>query len=307
MSEQTASGQGQSPLYVRPPMPEFGRLEYKYLVPKELLPDLRRAIAPYVRLDGFCASRPDRQYTIRSIYYDTRRFACYDEKFDGFRLKKKLRIRGYNQPGPESVVFLEIKRKEEDFISKSRAPVPWSRVGEVFAGYGPAAALPFEPGSAAAEAAGRFLYNYYRRRMLPTALIAYEREAFFGRFNPLLRFTLDRNVRSRLYPQLSSLYSDRDARFVMPNHFVFEVKFYLHLPQWVRHVVQQFDLQRLAVSKYALGIEAHRVEKKELRNIGHTVEFPERPEPLERRRVEKWVDGVLEGAGTATASHDKER
>ncbi len=274
-----------------------GRLEYKYVVPKSLLPELRAALRPYVCLDGFCASCAAKQYTVRSIYYDTRRFGCYDEKFDGFRLKKKLRIRGYNQPGPDSTVFLEIKRKQEDFISKSRAPVRWDRIEQVFAGYGPASELPFAPGSAEAEAAGRFLYNYYRRRMMPLVLVAYEREAFFGRFDPRLRLTFDRNIRSRLYPRLAELYVDRDLKFLIPGHFVFEVKFYMNLPQWVRGVVQRFDLQRTAFSKFGLGIEVHRVEKKELRNIGHTVEFPDSPLPLEKRRLETWVDGVLLEAG----------
>lgn len=259
---------------VRPRPVAYGRLEYKYLVPKELTDELRAAMKPYVCHDAFCGACPQKEYTVRSIYYDNRRFSCYDEKFDGFRLKKKLRIRGYNTPQPDSVVFLEIKRKQEDFISKSRAPVAWSRLPAVFSGYGSSARLPFAPGTPEAGAAGRFLYNYYRRRMLPVVLIAYEREAFFGRFDPMLRFTFDKNVRSRMYPALGSLYVDRDATFVMPDHFVFEVKFYSFLPAWVRTLVQRFELRRLAISKYAMGIDVQRVEKKFLRGVGHTVEFP---------------------------------
>ncbi|MEO0073952.1 MAG: polyphosphate polymerase domain-containing protein, partial [candidate division WOR-3 bacterium] len=182
---------------VRPIPVQAGRLEYKYLVPLSLIDRLRAAMMPYVCYDSFCLSRPQRQYTVRSVYYDNRRFDCYYEKFDGFRLKKKLRIRGYNRPEPDSVVFLEIKQKQEDFISKSRAPVRWDHLERVFASYGKTAPLPFEPGTAVADAASRFLYNYYRRRMLPAVLIAYEREAFHSRFDPTLRLTFDKNVRSR--------------------------------------------------------------------------------------------------------------
>ncbi|MEO0108720.1 MAG: hypothetical protein ABIK62_06075, partial [candidate division WOR-3 bacterium] len=84
----------------------------------------------------------------------------------------------------------------------------------------------------------------------------------------------DKNVRSRLYPRLATLYSDRDARFVIPGYFIFEVKFYMFLPRWIPMLVQAFDLQRQALSKYALGIEAHAVAKKMLLGIGHTVEYP---------------------------------
>jgi len=252
-----------------------GRLEYKYVVPKSRVDDLRAALAPYVRHDEHCSARPEKQYTVRSIYYDTRRFSCYGEKLDGFRLKKKLRIRGYDSERPDNIVFLEIKRKQEDFISKSRAPVRWDRIRDVFPGYGVGASpLPFEPGTLEAEAAGRFLYNYYRRRMLPVVLVAYEREAFFSRFDPMLRLTFDRNVRSRLYPSLESLYGDRGMAFLTPGFFIFEVKFYLNLPHWVRAVARSLDLQRQAFSKYATGIDVHRVERKYVRGVGHTVEFP---------------------------------
>jgi len=272
---------------VRTRPPGAGRLEYKHIVPKSQLDDLRNALRPWVLQDAFCAARPEREYTVRSIYYDNRRFQCYYEKFDGFRLKKKLRIRGYNIEHPDTTVFLEIKRREEDFISKSRAPVRWSRIREVFPGYGAGSSpLPFQPGTREAEAAGRFLYNYYRRRMLPVVLVAYEREAFQGRFDPMLRLTFDKNIRSRLYPELRSLYSDRDTKFLIPGYFIFEVKFYLHLPRWIRDVVRRLDLQRLAFSKFATGIEVNCLERKHIRGVGHTVEFLDAAVP--RRAEERW-------------------
>ncbi len=275
------------------------RLEYKYLVTKGLADDIRAVIRPYVRLDAFSDMCPDKQYTVRSIYYDTRRFGCYEEKVEGFRFKKKFRIRGYNLPEADSVVFLEIKRKDEYFIDKSRAPVRWDQIESVFAGYGPSGGkIPFKEGSREAEAARRFLCGYYHKRMLPVVLVTYEREAFYSRFDRTLRITFDKNVRSRLYPTLDSLYADRDMKYVMPGHFVFEVKFHRGLPGWVRSVVMRFDLPRLAVSKYAMGIDCHRVEKKLLRGVAHTVEFPEAPGPLERRRFDTWVSGVLLGAET---------
>ncbi len=250
------------------------RLEYKFLAHISQLADLRSALAPWVRLDSFTERRPDRQYTVRSIYYDTRRFHCYQEKFDGFRLKKKLRIRGYDTPAPDSKTFLEIKHKRGDFIGKHRAPLRWHQIGRVFGDYSPAIDLPFAPGTREADAAARFLYNYHRRRMLPVVLVAYEREAFYSRFDNTLRLTFDKNVRSRLYPSLDSLYQDRDAVHVMPEQFVFEIKFYGCLPRWVSSVLTRFDLERLAVSKFGMGIDRQRVEKKFLRGVGHTVEFP---------------------------------
>jgi hypothetical protein len=270
------------------------RLEYKFIVPKSHAGELRRVLQPWVRLDKHSEKRPGHRYTVRSIYYDNRRFACYEEKVEGFPLKKKFRIRGYNEPEADAPLFLEIKRKYDDYIDKSRARFSWRDIDRIFNGYGPSRPNPvFRPGTADADAAARFLYNYYRRRLLPAVLVTYEREAYQGRFDPTLRITFDSNVRTRLFPRLETLYDDRATRFLMPGHFVLEVKFHRGLPRWVSSILTDFDLTRLACSKYALGIDCWRVEKKLLRGVGHTVEFPEDRAPLERRRQETWLDGVL--------------
>jgi hypothetical protein len=196
-------------------------------------------------------------------------------------------------------VFLEIKRKNEDYIDKSRALLRWRDIESVFAGYGPVInRFPFRPDSPGDIAARRFLFHYHRRRMLPAVLVTYEREAFFSRFDPTLRITIDKNVRSRLYPSLASLYQDRGSVFLTPGHFVFEVKFHRGLPRWLPALVTRLDISRSAFSKFALGIDRQRGEKKTWRGVAHTVEFPETPAPLERRRVEKWVDGVLYDAAS---------
>lgn len=275
------------------------RLEYKHVVPVSRLDELRRALRPWMELDRFSSGRPGNQYTVRSIYYDTRRLACYEEKVEGYRTKRKLRIRGYNEPDPDGTVFLEIKRKNEDYIDKSRAPLRWRDMEAVFAGYGPVEnAFPFRPGSPGDVAAKRFLYHYNRRRMLPAVLVTYEREAFFGRFDSTLRITFDKNVRSRLYPSLASLYEDRGSVFLTPGHFVFEVKFHRGLPRWLPALVTRLGISRSAFSKFALGIDRQRVERKTWRGVAHTVEFPEDPGPLRQRRIEKWVDGVLYDAAS---------
>lgn len=262
------------------------RLEYKFIVSMSLLADIRTAMMPWLCCDDFAAACPDRQYTVRSIYYDNRRFNCYEEKVEGFTFKRKLRIRGYDRPGPDSRVFLEIKYKNQDYIGKSRAPVPWARLPAVF---DPARAgelgPPFAPGSPAEAATRRFLYHYYRRRMMPVVLVAYEREAFYSRFDRTLRVTFDKNVRSRLYPTLGSLYLDRGAKFVAPDRFVLEVKFFGGLPRWVRDIATRFNLLRVANSKYALGIDCQRVEKKLLRGVGHRHErFADPVRPAARPR-----------------------
>jgi hypothetical protein len=46
------------------------------------------------------------------------------------------------------------------------------------------------------------------------------------------------------------------------------------LPLWVRLLVWRLGLVRSAFSKYSMGIDGQRLERKFFRGVGHTVEFP---------------------------------
>jgi SPX domain protein involved in polyphosphate accumulation len=245
--------------------------EHKFLVSRGLIDDIRNEIKPYVNLDKHSASREQKQYTVRSIYYDTRRFKCYDEKIEGLCVKKKFRIRGYNTPEEDSVVFLEIKRKYEDFIAKNRAPFKWDEVKALFPKGGlDTQRIPFEESSKEGKDTRRFLYNYCQKKLLPTVLVIYEREAFYSKFDPSFRLTFDKNIRSLLYPSIDSLYVSQNLKYCLPRHFIFEVKFYRgSLPLWIRSILSRHQLQRLSISKYTTCIDSHRVARKFDRSLAH--------------------------------------
>ena len=105
------------------------RLEYKFLVPFNRLAELREAIRPFVFIDEYADREKDKEYTVKSIYYDTMKLDDYRDKLAGIKIRKKLRIRGYNFRNSESTVFLEIKRKYENHIYKNRAPLFYSDLG----------------------------------------------------------------------------------------------------------------------------------------------------------------------------------
>lgn len=244
---------------------QANRLEYKFLVPTAIVSDIRRAIAPYVRFDAYSEIRKEKEYTVRSIYYDTANFDCYEEKVEGFLEKKKFRIRGYNSLKECSTVFLEIKRKLHDFIAKDRAGFQYRELDTVFSGPG------VRPQACEHQAAARhFLYYYYRRRLLPVVLIVYEREAFYSKFDGHLRITLDKGVRSQLYPTLDMLYYNSGLKYALPQTSILEVKFYRGLPLWIRSLARAYHLQRLAVSKYAICLDSHPDAHKFATALAHT-------------------------------------
>ena len=103
------------------------RVENKYLVPETLRERLRAVIQPFVHPDPHATPREAhggyRGYTVRSIYYDTSRFAHYFANEDGLAVRAKPRIRGYDTEQADSVAFLEVKKRHGAVSSKARAPI----------------------------------------------------------------------------------------------------------------------------------------------------------------------------------------
>ncbi len=57
-------------------------------------------------------------------------------------------------------------------------------------------------------------------------LVVYEREAYHGDFDPGVRITFDKNIRSYIYPDLSDMFKKRDLKHLFKNHFILEVKYF---------------------------------------------------------------------------------
>ncbi len=240
-----------------------GRIEYKYLVPNELMGRLRAEILPYVVPDLPPGDGVSSEYTVRSVYYDSPNFDCYNEKVDGLKMRNKFRIRGYGHGGTRSVVFLEIKRKSEAFILKHRAPLAHDDVAAFFATRDVDRYIGGSRGSGRErEDARRFLYHYGRHTLRPAVLVVYDREAFAGKFDSSLRVTFDKNVRGRAFPTLDELFDDALLVNALRGHFIFEVKFFRYaLPMWVRTIVRRYELPRMALSKYAMCLDTTAVER----------------------------------------------
>ena len=252
------------------------RSEYKYLVPNEVLPELRARIAPFVHLDRHGQGFEERGYTVRSIYLDTPSLRYYHEKEAGINVRRKLRVRGYNDCKDTGWVFLEIKRKVGDKVKKNRAPVffrdltPLFATGDVERYIQTSGHFP-----RAYDDAQRFFYHVYRYNLRPTHLTVYEREAFLGRFDATLRVTFDRNLRGGFYPSLGDIYREAGSRYVFPGHFIVEVKYNTRFPAWLRPILGRYSLRRRALSKYCRCAEVYQKERdNKVRVLANAAQLP---------------------------------
>lgn len=234
------------------------RYEYKYLVNNNLIDKIRADLLPYMEIDDFAKKHSDGQYTVRSIYYDSPKFECYKEKYDGVKIRNKYRIRGYDTLSGKSIAFLEIKHKDTNCISKSRAPMYFSNVAKsLYSSQMEDYTLSFSGNGAEKKDAKKFQYYYYLKKLHPAVLVIYDREAFWGKFDKSLRLTFDKNLRSVIFPSLNMLYNEERAKITMRNNFILEIKFFGTLPLWIKALVSKYQLDRRALSKYTMSLETH--------------------------------------------------
>lgn len=244
------------------------RLEYKYLVANKNMDALRQDLLPFLQNDKFAAVRPDKEYTVRSIYFDTMNLKCYYEKSSGIKERNKFRVRGYNEPHGNDTVFVEIKRKTTDYISKDRVKILFSQLdaflnndmdSEIFD--------EFSTEQNKFEMPSNFLYYYHMHQLQPKTLVTYEREAFECRFGSNLRVTFDKNLRTAKASKMDELFNNSFEDYPLNDNFILEVKYYKALPFWIPEIIQKYHLQRQSLSKYSFSVEESILRSNSLNKI----------------------------------------
>jgi hypothetical protein len=233
------------------------RFEFKYLVPNDFLDSIRSDMRPFVNIDKYAYERAAHEYTVKSIYFDSPNMDCYHGKIAGIRVRKKFRIRGYNDPQKNDIIFLEIKRKYENSIAKNRAPLYYRDVVNLFDTRDiDKYILSLKNDGQEKEDASRFFYYCQRKKLNPTVITIYDREAFFGKFDPTLRITFDKYLRCAPCTFLSGFDIKSHPKPVLPTSFIFELKFYGFLPAWVTQLIDRYQMPRLALSKYTMCLDS---------------------------------------------------
>ena len=101
----------------------FQRVEKKYLITAEQKAALLECIGQSLVPDSYGKS------TVYSLYLDTPSWRLIRDSIHAGAYKEKLRLRSYGKPNPETLVFLEIKKKYKGVVSKRWRPRWWRRPG----------------------------------------------------------------------------------------------------------------------------------------------------------------------------------
>lgn len=238
----------------------MSRLEYKYLVPERLLDELRENVLPFLNYDKYTLFRDNREYTVRSLYFDTSTLNSYHEKLSGLMDRNKFRIRSYNERTESSPAFLEIKRKSSDFVYKDRFQLSFSDVLS-FLQTKDIQLIQNKTSSETElpQSAKNFLFHYESKGLLPIVNVVYDREAYECKFGSTLRVTFDKHVRSSVATSFENLFDESPLKQSLKGFFVLEIKFHKVLPYWIPQIINRYHLIRQAVSKYTIAVDANKI------------------------------------------------
>lgn len=231
------------------------RYELKFYIPEDLIPHVLEFSKNHTQLDPY-TDKKKKEYCVRSLYLDTDDFNFYYEKLDGLKVRKKLRVRVYNEHQENVKGFLEIKRRFENCIFKERMSLPYSEIKKLIKNP-EIQDITFEESRNGKLVLGRFIYNVVKFNLKPTIAVVYERKAYVGKVDPEVRLTLDMNVRIKPVDEIGEIYTESNLKHILGRNVILELKFNDFMPRWMSNLVKHLSIKPESISKYCSGIDAH--------------------------------------------------
>ncbi|MDR0222411.1 MAG: polyphosphate polymerase domain-containing protein [Oscillospiraceae bacterium] len=217
------------------------RHELKYILPKPVGELLQNRLRAVMKPDG---NSRDGSYRVTSLYLDDLYRASYYDKLAGINQRRKFRVRAYGlDPG---TLRLEVKRKDNEYVYKTAAPLTLEQYGSILKGdfsfmkeYGEGP-LP--------QAMEELMVSEGITRPRPVVLVDYFREAWVHEAGDV-RVTFDTGLATcrGAFDMFKAEYSP-----VLGDAAIMEIKYGSFMPSRVIDVFSGVALTREAVSKYAL-------------------------------------------------------
>jgi len=233
---------------------KFNRFELKYMITlqqaERLKLPLRRYLVPDEHGNG------SGRYALSSLYYDSPDLRCYQEKLDGLKFRRKLRIRCYEPGGTlttETPVFVEIKQRVDRVTQKRRVALPYRAALRLCNDR----QIPDHAADdrATIEEIYALLWQY---NLLPACMVLYDRQAFVGtEYDVGLRVTFDTSLSFQAHPL--RLHERSCSLPMLPaNVVVMEIKVNERIPFWLTELISAHDLHLMRISKYCRSVEVAR-------------------------------------------------
>ena len=169
--------------------------------------------------------------------------------------RRKIRFRSYNQGGESKALFVEIKERHKNQISKKRINL----VNKDILDSGiPHHQIPLELVCDYLEdtaEAREIKYLSKRLRLEPVVIVRYVRRPLIPKLDPTMRLTLDTRITSD--GDSLPLYQANKEKYVLGGDYgIFEVKSNSTIPLWLQSILLRYELIQNRFSKYCLAADS---------------------------------------------------
>jgi hypothetical protein len=228
------------------------RFEFKYIISETTALAIRDFVRSYLVVDEYGATLPNLSYPVHSLYLDSPDLKLYHSTINGDKNRFKLRLRFY-EDRPKAPVYFEIKRRNNNTISKQRGGVVREAVDSLLAGQLPAPEQVVSKDPKQHQALREFCLLVSTLNARPMAHIAYLREAWISQHDNSVRVTIDRQVRCEPEPSSRLTTQMENPVLVFGDYLVLELKFTNRFPDWFKELVRVYGLAQCGAAKYVDG------------------------------------------------------
>ena len=227
----------------------FSRFEFKYIINKNLSKVIQQEVKNFTINDDF--SKKKDKYLVRSLYFDNNIFTNFKEKIDGIKNRHKFRIRTYSMKKNELVpMYLEMKGRDNQRTFKNRTKI---EIDDLKSFCGNKDLFHLKKKYLDNKLINQFIFDFYRKKILPKVIIDYNRRALLSKNGLYFRLTFDSDIKACSSQDLFE--KNHNWKECISGNDILEVKFDLNIPPWFHRIIQNYQLKRISVSKFVLGME----------------------------------------------------
>ena len=238
--------------------PRF-RHELKYQVSLGEAERFFEDVMPYCEYDKHADET--HSYEIASTYYDSPELRFYVDREESVGYRRKIRLRSYNNDGKAVALFVEIKEKHKQFVSKKRINMKDQSILEMGIPHNkiplPLVIEHLEDSPEKREM--EYLGN--RLNLQPVVIVRYVRQALIPTFENDMRITLDTRISGG--GEDLPVYDPSKEKLVLgADQGVLEIKSNHGIPLWLNSALSRSSFVQPRYSNYALAVEAVYVPNK---------------------------------------------
>jgi len=233
---------------------EFSRFEFKYILNEDLKEKVEKQIQYFMKYDGYVHPEFNNSYFVRSLYFDSPSSFNFYEKIDGIKKRKKFRLRTYDKSFGKSALFIEQKGRNVNRVFKHRTRIEENDVKKF---YNADDFHHLVTNYSDMKIINEFIIDTVKRKISPVVLVDYIRRPYISDYDINFRVTFDSKIMAKAS---RTLFPDND-NFIhcLPGYTILEVKFFRKIPAWFHKIILVYNLERVSVSKFVLGMKTSRI------------------------------------------------